>query len=178
MSSYRPSCWNCCAATGEKSGRRNGCFPDKFLTNLYAGMLLAMPWLRPAGVLVSRSTRRRILCGTRTPFTYSKAALTSAEFNFCWVTGVCLPLPATSALRQRRFARQPARWICSRCPLLIQKPRPRVDAASPGSRRHRARPRRRVSPSACCLSLHPAEASVTLDRIVSHRGPRRSFGTM
>ena len=42
-------------------------FPGQFLTNLSADMLLAMPWLKPADVLVSKSTRRPILCDTIYP---------------------------------------------------------------------------------------------------------------
>src|SRR2546422_5489898 len=42
------------------------------------------------------------------------------------------------------------------------------------SRRYRARPWRRVSPSACSFSVHAAEASAALDRTVSHREGARS----
>ena len=48
--------WSCCAATGDKCGRENGCFPDKFPTNLSVEKLSAMLWLKPADVLASRST--------------------------------------------------------------------------------------------------------------------------
>src|SRR5215831_14272395 len=53
--------------------------------------------------------------------TYSKPALMSAEFNSCWGTAVCLLPPAIFGSLQRRFVPQPARWICCRCLLLIQK---------------------------------------------------------
>src|SRR5216683_2620855 len=82
-----------------------------------------------------------------TPCTYSKPEPTYAKSNFCWVIAVSLPRPAISVWPRPRSAPPPAPWICSRCPSLLQNPRPPLHAAGPGSRRYRARPRRGVSPS-------------------------------
>src|SRR5712691_3711924 len=85
-----------------------------------------MPWFRPAGALVSRSTPRRTQCATPTPCTYSKPGPIYAKSNCCWVIAVSRPRPAIFVWPRPRSAPPPAPWICSRCPSLIQNPRPRL----------------------------------------------------
>ena len=100
------------------------------------------------------------------------------KIHCCWVIAVYPPRPAISVWPPPRSAPPPAPWICFRCPSLIQNPRPPLHAAGVGSRRYRARARRPVSPGACCFSVSAAEAGAALDRTLSHRGARRSSGTM